>query len=272
MRPAPINTSLGSIGSPASSIKHLIPSLSTFNFPLQTCASEQQQQQEQSSQEEKEKEEVQKVALDPPVFDCNDGIVLEDENANPAIRPTAILTERLEAWYLLMKRLCEHLAHLATVENQVAKAYEKIQGILVASRSSDGGGSGGDNNSSLDDDDGEVYKVLLSKHFAYTEGIRRVCESWQAHHRARASEHAAFVTFLKTQALPVLVTIKHELKDMIRSIQKDDRLKVSTLAKMRREAKRRLEKLDRQIAYFEQHSGYGKLDPWLINAGKCRLF
>ncbi|KAL0076237.1 hypothetical protein J3Q64DRAFT_1684914 [Phycomyces blakesleeanus] len=110
---------------------------------------------------------------------------------------------------------------------------------------------------------------LLQVHFSFEGGIRQVCDAWQGYHDKRAKDHQAFGLFLQTQWLPSLAAIKREIKWMIRAVRADDRLTLSTLGRLKEEAEKRLDRLDRQLTFFNQHPdhGYNRQDPWLMNAG-----
>lgn len=229
----------------SSSLKRVIPSPSTFYLPHDGASLK-------SSKE----------SAEPPVFDCGDGGEEDDglfNETQPAIRPIQVLTERLEAWYCLSRCIHAHFTAMAAAEHHVAKTYQKANAARIF-----GGGGGGDQD------------PLLQTHFAFTSGIRSICEAWQDYQDARARDHAALAEYLKTGVLPNLRVMKRELKRMIRSIQNDDRLKLSKLAKLRQEAKKGVDRLNDQLAYFEHHQpaiGGGALsnkkrhrDPWLVNA------
>ncbi|KAI9345941.1 hypothetical protein BD770DRAFT_303454, partial [Pilaira anomala] len=147
------------------------------------------------------------------------------------IRPVQLLVERLEAWYTLSKRLFHHFKVLAS-----RRFYRDER--------------------------------LLQIHFAFQGGVRGVCDAWQDYHGNTIKDHAEFATFLRTEAIPTLANIKRELKWMIKSIRADDRLSLSTLTDLKREAADRLKQLDRQLVFFDEHPYHGssKIDPWLMNA------
>ncbi|KAI9010390.1 hypothetical protein CLU79DRAFT_773567 [Phycomyces nitens] len=114
----------------------------------------------------------------------------------------------------------------------------------------------------------EEKEHLLQIHFSFEGGIRQVCDAWQSYHDKRAKDHQAFGQFLQTQWLPSLAAIKRELKWMLRAVRSDDRLTLSTLGRLKEETEKRLERLDRQLTFFNQHPdhGYSRQDPWLMNA------
>jgi hypothetical protein len=98
-----------------------------------------------------------------------------------------------------------------------------------------------------------------------------VCDTWQTYHSNAAKDHAEFATFLRSKAISTLSNIKQELKWMIEAIHSDDRLSLATLTSLKREASKRLKRLDRQLLFFDKHPfyAYKKRDPWLMNA--CKL-
>ncbi|KAI8144628.1 hypothetical protein BJV82DRAFT_73225 [Fennellomyces sp. T-0311] len=228
-----------------SALKHLIPSISTLNFPTAVLP-------DNSSSITVSTYNGTIGEDDPPVFDCEDAkddddtVPLEETSSN-AIRPVQILTERLEAWHTLIKQLHDHFTELANVETQLSKAYAKLSrpsGLF------------------------DQANAVLDTHFHYPQGIRSVCQLWQKRHADMEKGHTTLGAFLKSTVLPSLNNMKRELKSMIRSVYMDDRLKLSKLSRLRREAKRRVMRLDRQLAFFDQHPhhGHGKQDPWLLNA------
>ncbi|ORX58922.1 hypothetical protein DM01DRAFT_1371935 [Hesseltinella vesiculosa] len=109
--------------------------------------------------------------------------------------------------------------------------------------------------------------VLMQSHFAKHGNVRRWCDAWQLYHTKRAKDHDDLAHFLSCQALPTFANIKHQIKHMLRSLRDDDRLSLTMLGKLKSEASRRLERLDQQLWFFDQHPEHGqtKEDPWLIN-------
>ncbi|KAI8090176.1 uncharacterized protein B0P05DRAFT_634931 [Gilbertella persicaria] len=191
---------------------------------------------------------------------------------NKGIRPVSLLIERLEAWYLLAKRLLHHFELLASVETKVAKNYRKLEYMTIFPTA--------DKHDQYRKDlrpinfykrqQRALYKDqrLLQIHFAFQGGIRSVCDAWQNYHTNTTKDHAEFATFLRNEAIPTLSNIKRELKWMIKSIRADDRLSLVTLTNLKREAAKRLKRLDRQLVFFDQYPyhGHSKRDPWLVNA------
>ncbi|KAF7721883.1 hypothetical protein EC973_003979 [Apophysomyces ossiformis] len=229
------------------SVKRLIPSLSTFNLPPCHPITP--------------FDSGRSIDNPPPVFACDElnipkgHFVLSDLPTGSGIRPIQLLLERLDAWHTLARRLYEYFQMLAQVEAQVAKAYHRLDGLLAFSGEKQNG-----------------KHPLLYTHFAVQDrghtGIQLVCDSWQAYYSDNAKDHDEFGNFLRTHALPTLSNIKRELKWMTRTIRSDDRLTLSTLAKLRDEASKRIQRLDAQLSFFDQHPHhvYTKQDPWIINA------
>ncbi|KAI7875423.1 hypothetical protein K492DRAFT_199184 [Lichtheimia hyalospora FSU 10163] len=229
-----------------STFKHLIPSISILNFPISATTNNNNNNKTNDSIED----DSQSSSPPPPLFDCNDDDHVND--AHPecprAIRPVQILTERLEGWQLLVKQLYDYFGQLATTESQVAKAYERMN-----------------NFGHYQNDDNNDRSTFLGSHLTCMHGIRHICMAWETHHVDTAKGHAMLSNYLEMHVIPTLATMKRELKSMIRSVHTDDRLRLSTLAKMRREAKRRLQRLEKQLLFFEQYPqhGHAKQDPWL---------
>ncbi|KAI9493218.1 hypothetical protein BDB00DRAFT_872524 [Zychaea mexicana] len=276
----------------SSALKHLIPSISYLNFPtkiipdnINSTSTTTIVTDNHSEAEEEKEESSSNHHVDPPIFDCDNHdnndrynhVSLEEHSTDNhgGIRPVQILTERLEAWYMLVKQLHQHFNEFANVESQISKSY----GRLLQTTGVFGKGSGSSNGNNVDDSQEHQHHrqqqhpdascSLIHTHFNNSQhGIRNVCQLWQGRHDAMAKGHATMSGFLKSNVLPSLSNMKRDLKGMIRSIRLDDRLKLSKLANLRREAKRRVLRLDRQLAFFEQHPhhGEGKQDPWLINA------
>jgi hypothetical protein len=153
------------------------------------------------------------------------------------------------------------------VETRVGKQYRKLEGVMIFP--------------SPGSDIPQYYQKrwtgrreqlwnqkLLQVHFAFTGGVRSVCDAWQMYHMNAANDHAEFATFLRSKAVSTLSNIKQELKWMIKSIRSDDRLSLATLTCLKKEASKRLKKLDKQLIFFDKHPfyGYTKKDPWLMNA------
>ncbi|KAI8890950.1 hypothetical protein K501DRAFT_148399, partial [Backusella circina FSU 941] len=187
------------------------------------------------------------------------------------IQPVRLLIERLEAWCLLSKRLLHHFEVLASVETRVAKNYRKLERVMIFPTT---------NNTkklhyrherilNYNQIEDRYPSRLLQIHFAFTGGIRGVCDAWQTYHTDASKDHSEFATFLRSEAIPALSNIKRELKWMIKSIRGDDRLSLGKLTTLKQEAARRLKRLDRQLVFFNEHPyhGYCKIDPWLVNAG-----
>ncbi|KAI9274613.1 hypothetical protein BDA99DRAFT_601763 [Phascolomyces articulosus] len=283
----------------SSALKHLIPSISSLNFPT-ISATDTNNETTFLSAEQQNDINITKVNDgtndshannddddndDPPIFDCDDEqgvnnkykhIQLEPSNNTSlqhGIRPVQILMERLEAWYILIKQLYHYFNELANVENQVSKAYIRLlqnSHVFGAMDNHNSGDVSNENNEEQkQQQQQEETSLLLNVHFGHSpQGMRHLCQLWQTRHDGIAKGHTTMSTFIKSNVLPSLSGMKRELKGMIRSIRMDDRLKLSKLARLRREAKRRVLRLDRQLAFFEQHShhGDGKQDPWLLNA------
>ncbi|KAG2217266.1 hypothetical protein INT45_009306 [Circinella minor] len=292
----------------SSALKRLIPSISSLNFPIKVTTDEMNSDTNNESKasvsEEQPNDDDSSIPMDthtndddtspdndPPIFDCDDEeqntndhkynhILLEQNDHRRGIRPVQILTERLEAWYMLIKELYHHFIELANVENQVSKAYIRLLqathlfGTTLSSSSETSNSKEDDHHShqqqqSKENSSSSSLLILLNAHFNTNsnQGIRNVCRLWQERYGAIAKGHGTLSAFIKANVLPSLSSMKRELKGMIRSIRMDDRLKLSKLAQLRREAKRRVLRLDRQLAFFEHHPhhGDGKQDPWLIN-------
>ncbi|KAI8365742.1 hypothetical protein BD560DRAFT_372464 [Blakeslea trispora] len=154
------------------------------------------------------------------------------------IRPVSLLIERLEAWYLLSKRLFQYFEIPLKLHKRQQHLFRK------------------DNQ-------------LLQMHFSFQGGVRSICEAWQRYHSNTAKDHAELATFLRNEAIPTLFNIKRELKWMIKAIRNDSRLSLVHLTDMKRKAARHLKQLDRQLVFFDQYPyhGHKKKDPWLLNAG-----
>ena len=293
----------------SSALRRLIPSISSLNFPIkvgtdetssdttsnhnnESRASVSEEQPSNDTLSNNDNTDNDDPYDDPPIFDCDDEeqnnndhkyshILLEqNNNHHRGIRPVQILTERLEAWYMLIKELYQHFNELANVENQISKAYIRL---LQTTHLFGTTTSSSETSNSIEDDSHQHQQqskdtssspsllILLNVHFNTNskQGIRNVCRLWQERYGDIAKGHGTLSGFIKSNVLPSLSSMKRELKGMIRSIRMDDRLKLSKLAQLRREAKRRVLRLDRQLAFFEQHPhhGDGKQDPWLINTG-----
>ncbi|KAI8641114.1 hypothetical protein BD408DRAFT_346745 [Parasitella parasitica] len=243
-----VTSSTTAIGSP-SSVKLLFPSLSMFNLPSAAITLP---------------SAVAKESMPPPQFAVNhtkrhriikrlktrkrlqkaypsafETYLFDDALPglpNHGIRPVRLLLERLQA-VPIFSAPKKHLRRIATHKSR-RKFYRDER--------------------------------LLKIHFAFQGGIRGVCDAWQHYHNDAAKDHAEFATFLRNEAIPTLSNIKRELKWMIKSIKDDDRLSLRALTSLKREAAKRLKRLDRQLVFFDEHPyhGYTKKDPWLMNAGK----
>ncbi|KAI8883830.1 hypothetical protein K501DRAFT_183603 [Backusella circina FSU 941] len=225
-------------GSP---VKRLIPSISTFNVPpdnetpavAETPPPQFAVENEERRFRFRRRKEIVKgypSAFETYLFDdATPGVT------SKGIQPVRLLIERLEAWCLLSKRLLHHFERILNY-NQIEDRYPSR---------------------------------LLQIHFAFTGGIRGVCDAWQTYHTDASKDHSEFATFLRSEAIPALSNIKRELKWMIKSIRGDDRLSLGKLTTLKQEAARRLKRLDRQLVFFNEHPyhGYCKIDPWLVNAG-----
>lgn len=282
-----ITSSTTAIGSP-SSVKLLFPSLSMFNLPSasiltpKTTGSKEvallppppppppqfavdHTRRHRILKKLKPRKRIQKAypsAFETYLFDdALPGL------PNQGIQPVRLLLERLQAWYLLAKRLLRHFELLASVEHRVSKTYRKLDRVTIfsAPRKHRRRITTHKSRRTFHKDE-----RLLKIHFAFQGGVRGVCDAWQHYHTDTAKDHAEFATFLRNEAMPTLKNIKRELKWMIKSIRADDRLSLRTLTSLKREAAKRLKRLDRQLVFFDEHPyhGYTKKDPWLINAGK----
>ncbi|KAL9538577.1 hypothetical protein MBANPS3_010827 [Mucor bainieri] len=287
-----VTSSTTAIGSP-SSVKLLFPSLSMFNLPstpimspttaaVTTACKEvapppqfavDHTKRHRLLKRLKPRKRIQKAypsAFETYLFDDAVPSSLQQQQQqqqqHQGIRPVRLLLERLQAWYLLAKRLLRHFELLASVEHRVSKTYrtldrasifpapKKHRSKRIITRK---------HRRRLYRDD-----RLLKIHFAFQGGVRGVCDAWQHYHNDASKDHAEFATFLRSEAMPTLANIKRELKWMIKSIRADDRLSLRTLTSLKREAAKRLKRLDRQLVFFDQHPyhGYTKEDPWLMNA------
>ncbi|CEP10610.1 hypothetical protein [Parasitella parasitica] len=272
-----VTSSTIAIGSP-SSVKLLFPSLSMFNLPSVTITSPSTAAKELSPPPQfavdhtkrhrflkrlKPRKRIQKAypaAFETYLFD----------DALPGlpthgIRPVRLLLERLQAWHKLAKRLLRHFELLASVEHRVSTTYRTLNKVPIFSAPKKNPRRITTHKSRR-----KFYRDerLLKIHFAFQGGIRGVCDAWQHYHSDAAKDHAEFATFLRNEAIPTLSNIKRELKWMIKSIKGDDRLSLRTLTLLKREAAKRLKRLDRQLVFFDEHPyhGYTKKDPWLMNA------
>lgn len=274
------STSTMAIQSP-SALKQLFPSLSIFNLggpqsptsptdpPPQFAANQEPNPLKKHLKRLRKKriQEAYPSAFETYLFDD-----LQPGVPAQGIRPVRLLLERLEAWHLLSQRLLQHFELVASIESNIAKQYRKLEQVMIFPTPSDGPQlhyrrqfmrSGCQKLFHRD-------QRLLQCHFAFTGGIRSVCDAWQTYHVNSASDHAAFATFLRSKAVATLSNIKQELKWMIKSIRSDDRLSLTPLTELKREASKRLKRLDKQLNFFDKHPfyGYTKKDPWLMNACK----
>lgn len=276
------------IGSP-SSVKLLFPSISMFNLPVNTIQPMSPMLSPPPQFAVDNKRNKFRILLKPrkrgirKAYPSAFETFLFDDalpgSPTQGIQPVRLLIERLEAWYLLAKRLLHHFEVLASVETRVAKHYRKLDRVMIFPSPSIKrynhqikGGKRTLNKKKKR----RIYKDerLLQIHFAFQGGVRGVCDAWQDYHSNTTKDHAEFATFLRNEAIPTLANIKRELKWMIKSIRSDDRLSLSTLTTLKREAADRLKQLDRQLVFFDEHPyhGYSKTDPWLMNAGKTNLW
>lgn len=288
-----VTSSTTAIGSP-SSVKLLFPSLSLFNLPSTPIMSPTTAAAAASSTLCKETAPPPQFAVDhtkrhrllkklkprkriqkayPSAFetylfdDAVPGSLLQHQG----IRPVRLLLERLQAWYLLAKRLLRHFELLASVEHRVSKTYRTLDRVSIFAAPTKKHRSSGRRITTRKTRRRFCRdERLLKIHFAFQGGVRGVCDAWQLYHNDASKDHAEFATFLRNEAMPTLSNIKRELKWMIKSIRADDRLSLRTLTSLKREAAKRLKRLDRQLVFFDQHPyhGYTKKDPWLMNAGK----
>lgn len=252
----------------SSSVKHLIPSISAFHFPTEDMPPTPRSPLPSETLITTNNLGIQgNVGSASPVFDCGEdhteerklgfsNVSLDENEHDETIQPVVLLVQRIEAWHVLLKNMHHYFGVLARAEHQVAKAYQRLNDHTMFT-SADAGEEA--------DQDAELLRV----HFPKEDGIRLPCHAWQAYHSNATQDHADLATYLTLQALPLLGNMKEEIKDMLHSIKDDDRLCLTTLAKLRREAKRKVLQLDNQLAYFEQypHLGFRKLDPWIVNAG-----
>ncbi|KAI7886848.1 uncharacterized protein EV154DRAFT_605573 [Mucor mucedo] len=270
------------IGSP-SSVKLLFPSISMFNLPIQTIPETTPLLSPPPQFAVDNKRNKFRVFLKPrkrgirKAYPSAFETFLFDDalpgSPTQGIQPVRLLIERLEAWYLLAKRLLHHFEVLASVETRVAKNYRKLDRVMIfpspATKRYNHRVKGG-KRSLNKRKRRRFYKDerLLQLHFAFQGGVRGVCDAWQDYHSNTTKDHAEFATFLRNEAIPTLANIKRELKWMIKSIRSDDRLSLSTLTTLKREAADRLKQLDRQLVFFDEHPyhGHSKTDPWLMNA------
>lgn len=275
-----VTSSTTAIGSP-SSVKLLFPSLSMFNLPSAPIASPttatckeiapppqfavDHTKRHRLLKKLKPRKRIQKAY--PSAFET---YLFDDAlpgSLHQGIRPVRLLLERLQAWYLLAKRLLRHFELLASVEHRVSKTYRKLDRVSIFAAPKKHHRRIITHKSRR-----RFYRDerLLKIHFAFQGGVRGVCDAWQHYHHDASKDHAEFATFLRNEAMPTLSNIKRELKWMIKSIRADDRLSLRTLTLQKREAAKRLKRLDRQLVFFDEHPyhGYTKKDPWLMNAGK----
>lgn len=279
-----VTSSPTTIGSP-SSVKLLFPSISMFNLPIQSIpaspflspppqfAVDHRRNKLQVLFKPRKRGGIRKAY--PSAFET---FLFDDAlpgSPTQGIQPVRLLIERLEAWYLLAKRLLHHFEVLASVETRVAKHYRKLDRVMIfpspATKRYVKGKRTWNKKKRRRYSKGER---LLQIHFAFQGGVRGVCDAWQDYHSNTTKDHAEFATFLRNEAIPTLANIKRELKWMIRSIRSDDRLSLSTLTTLKREAADRLKQLDRQLVFFDEHPyhGHSKTDPWLMNAGKKKWY
>lgn len=262
-------------GSP---VKRLIPSISTFNVPpdnetpavAETPPPQFAVENEARRFRFRRRKEIVKgypSAFETYLFDdATPGVT------SKGIQPVRLLIERLEAWCLLSKRLLHHFEVLASVETRVAKNYRKLERVMIFPNTNTTKKLHYRHERILQPNhiEDRYPSRLLQIHFAFTGGIRGVCDAWQTYHTDASKDHSEFATFLRSEAIPTLSNIKRELKWMIKSIRGDDRLSLGKLTTLKEEAARRLKRLDRQLVFFNEHPyhGYCKVDPWLMNAGK----
>lgn len=281
-----VTSSTTAIGSP-SSVKLLFPSLSMFNLPstpimspttaiTATACGEiapppqfavDHTKRHRLLKKLKPRKRIQKAypsAFETYLFDD----AVPGSLQHQGIRPVRLLLERLQAWYLLAKRLLRHFELLASVEHRVSKTYRTLDRVSIFPAPK----KHRNKRIITRKNRRRFYRDerLLKIHFAFQGGVRGVCDAWQHYHNDASKDHAEFATFLRNEAIPTLSNIKRELKWMIKSIRADDRLSLRTLTSLKREAAKRLKRLDRQLVFFDQHPyhGYTKTDPWLMNAGK----
>ncbi|GAN09599.1 conserved hypothetical protein [Mucor ambiguus] len=280
-----VTSSTTAIGSP-SSVKLLFPSLSMFNLPTTPLMSPATATETVTANKEiapppqfavdhtkrhrllkklKPRKRIQKAypsAFETYLFDD----AVPGSLQHQGIRPVRLLLERLQAWYLLAKRLLRHFELLASVEHRVSKTYRTLDRVSIFPAPK----KHRSKRIITHRNRRRFYRDerLLKIHFAFQGGVRGVCDAWQHYHNDASKDHAEFATFLRSEAMPTLSNIKRELKWMIKSIRADDRLSLRTLTLLKREAAKRLKRLDRQLVFFDQHPyhGYTKKDPWLMNA------
>ncbi|KAI8097675.1 uncharacterized protein BX664DRAFT_347635 [Halteromyces radiatus] len=313
-------------GTTCSSVKNLIPSLSTFNLPpslpnhvvnsasslCSPCSSNTTTILSDIGSTQPLEHNDTKIVEEtpPPIFACDQQTAYPttlDQYGSPdlqqyqlqqlgGIQPVKLLLERLEAWQYVTKCLYNHFEALALLESSVVKSYHKLENLLEFDQhgisslkhnnndnnhhrhhqrqsdiveikdNNDIGLSYGEESEQKNKSSPSSYSTI-QHHFAKTGGIRQVCDAWQMYHLKNAKDHADYAAFIRTQGLPILAKIKHELKYIIRSVRSDDRLSLTVLAKMKDETAKRLTRLDQQLSFFDRHPDHGftKEDPWLMN-------
>ncbi|KAG1067887.1 hypothetical protein G6F42_026445 [Rhizopus arrhizus] len=107
------------------------------------------------------------------------------------IRPVRLLLERLQAWYLLAKRLLRHFELLASVEHRVSKTYRKLDRVSIFAAPKKHHRRIITHKSRR-----RFYRDerLLKIHFAFQGGVRGVCDAWQHYH------HDAYANTIQYQA------------------------------------------------------------------------
>ncbi|KAI8378884.1 hypothetical protein EDC96DRAFT_473810 [Choanephora cucurbitarum] len=163
------------------------------------------------------------------------------------IDPVVLLTDRLEVWRNAIKNLVSYYKKLVTVENKSAKDY------LSASK--------------------EITLPFPKSNGQFIEtgagGIQDVWGSLRDYTLQHGMLHHESASYTEKAVIPALRAIKHDIKTMITSIQKDKNLRTSIIFESRMQVDRMIAHLDKVIehVYRAPSQADQNTDPFLLNLG-----
>ncbi|KAI8089761.1 uncharacterized protein BX664DRAFT_359278 [Halteromyces radiatus] len=166
------------------------------------------------------------------------------------IEPVDLLCDRLSVWRLALKDLSHMFNNIIDAETKVASGYAASNKPLsIPFRES-------------------------NNQFLHSGGIQDVWISYRNFTIEKSMMHHEYVGYLKSAVIPSLNNLKRDIKEFVKSIEKDPCLRSSILYHARQRADDMVNHLDNAIKYvYHSPDNVGaNEDPALLNLGVIQAF
>ncbi|KAI8336304.1 hypothetical protein BC941DRAFT_354471, partial [Chlamydoabsidia padenii] len=166
------------------------------------------------------------------------------------IEPVDLLCDRLHVWQLAIKDLSTMFKSMVDVESKLANGYASSnKSLSIPFRES-------------------------NNQFLQSGGVQDVWIAYRNYTLEKSMMHHEYVGYLKSAVVPSLANLEYDIRNFIKSIEKDPCLRSSILYNVRQNADSMVNQLDNAIKYVYHSPDHVAAtdDPALLNLGVIQSF